>query len=923
MLSHELRLAFSSALAPLLIVSWATGDQQPVQTPTVKPAEESRLSTAIFHAGLKKRGLTDLLELHLAEFPPGNPIEALLMTYEIKLAEFADPTLRPDLRRLALDEANRLLEQLLEESSDDPRRFEWRFALARSLIYDQAEPFFTSVLYRGGSETDRSHLLALTTRAVQAIRGLLDELAKEYDRVDGLSIEEFEKLEASGYVEELDRLGPRAEYLLLWVLFYDSLPRGANDPVRLSQLNEIIGWMEANPLVLTTPHQTSHVQVQALFLAGACHRLLNNHQAARAHLERALAVADGITDTVERERIDWAVTLSWLERIRNDRDDGRTDEALAALAKFRQVIASQHGDNFGLRVVAALLERSIYRARAAVAESADQTAEGEQYRTAAFRPLVLLAQQEPDHRDELYAIVYGLIDANADPASLDPFEQCTLMAGLLFDADQSPELAPSVWDRVIEVGDVFLAHVEPGAGSLVPEVKYNQAVAHYRSGRLAAAIEGFVDVAKEHPTFDGAPQAASFAVQLGFELFNDPSFGSHPQARRLYRESLELLTTQYGHTDAAGYWRFFYAQLLEELEKFDAAAEQYAQVGPTHEHYVKSVFLRAQCLALALQRVAAETSADEIELQRRTHEFFAAYRELVALVTTELGRGQTAAQRSTLEGLLGKARLAAAEVQVLPHVDQHAQALLAVADFENEYPSEKALAGRVWRVRLLAYEKLGRLDEATRAIPAYMAADPEDAGATLQSLYHDLANDVARLRALGKVSAAERKAELALLLAEQIRAWAATSQNLSTMPDQDALALQLAEANLNAGHPREALELFDMLLGSSGDSPPNQRPGPLSAIVGRAEALFQLGELNRALVEFNRLAISLPSDDPIRWRSLLRDLECRTALKEPPQGVIKVIHQQKNLFPDLGGPKFAPQFERLLRENERRADEDL
>ena len=206
MLSLELRLAFFSALTPLLVVSWAAGDQQPVQTPTVKPAEESRLSTAIFHAGLKKRGLTDLLELHLAEFPPANPTEALLMTYEIKLAEFADPTLPPDLRRLALDEANGLLGQLLEESSDDPRRFEWRFALAHSLIYDQAEPFFTSILYRGGSETDRSHLLALTTRAVQAIRVLLDELAKEYDRVDGLSIEEFEKLEAGGYVEELDRL---------------------------------------------------------------------------------------------------------------------------------------------------------------------------------------------------------------------------------------------------------------------------------------------------------------------------------------------------------------------------------------------------------------------------------------------------------------------------------------------------------------------------------------------------------------------------------------------------------------------------------------------------------------------------------------------------------------------------------------------
>ena len=257
----------------------------------------------------------------------------------------------------------------------------------------------------------------------------------------------------------------------------------------------------------------------------------------------------------------------------------------------------------------------------------------------------------------------------------------------------------------------------------------------------------------------------------------------------------------------------------------------------------------------------------------------------------------------------------------MPHNDQPAEALSSIEDFEVEFPTEKALAGRVWRVRLLAYEKLGRLDEATRAIPAYMAADPADGGATLQSLYEDLAADVGRLRTLGGVSDAQRKADLALLLAEQIGAWAMRSQDASTLPDRERATLQLAEANLSAGHPQRARELFDSLLAPLGEGSTDRSAGPLSARFGRAEALFQLGEYGQALVGFNKLATSLPPDHVVRWQSLLRDLECRAALGEPPQGIIKVIQQQKHMYPELGGPTFAPRFEKLLRENGRRADE--
>ena len=38
--------------------------------------------------------------------------------------------------------------------------------------------------------------------------------------------------------------------------------------------------------------------------------------------------------------------------------------------------------------------------------------------------------------------------------------------------------------------------------------------------------------------------------------------------QQLYREALYTLVSSYDDTDAARYWRFYYAQLLEELGDF-------------------------------------------------------------------------------------------------------------------------------------------------------------------------------------------------------------------------------------------------------------------------------------------------------------------------------------------------------------------
>jgi len=194
------------------------------------------------------------------------------------------------------------------------------------------------------------------------------------------------------------------------------------------------------------------------------------------------------------------------------------------------------------------------------------------------------------------------------------------------------------------------------------------------------------------------------------------------------------------------------------------------------------------------------------------------------------------------------------------------------------------------------------------------------AGPTLRALYAAMSAEVDKLRAAGDEASAQRKAEFALLLAEQLISWADTNDTAIAGVDCGEARVQLAEANLQAGRYPQAREMFDECAAPQYDAALPTSETDLRIAFGQAEALFRLGQFADALPKFNRLAAGLTPVYPIRWKSLLRDLECRSALDEPAAGIIKVIEQQQFLYPDLGGPALAVEFERVRRENERRKE---
>lgn len=896
---------------------------QSAEAPGELPAEELRLSPGVFRAGLKKLGLHEVLELHLRDFPPADEVDRLLMLRDIRMAEFMDASLPRRDRRAAAEEANAVLERLMREYPEDARRFEWAFELARSLIYDQAASALTRLLYRESRATGDEALAGLTERAVALTGQLLGEIDREYKRIDALDPQAFDALERDGSVERLDRLVPRTHYLRAWALFYDSVHRSDDHPRKAAQLNELRDYLRDHPGLLTTPHEESHVQVQALLLAGMTARALQDHATCREVLRQAIAVAESLEPS-EQARVGWALSLAWLELGRSLRDAQQFDKAMAAQANLVRLASDGGPAGFGLRLAGALLERSIWQARAALAEAGDDAGQARRFRTESWQAVVALIEREPDRRDEVYAVIYDSLDPQDGWGQLDPVELCAAVAGLLNEAANDSGSADERLVRARSLAEAFLSRFTTVAPGLTPQVLFNLAVVHMREGNAEEAARRFFELARDYPTFEKAYLAATAAVQLHATLAQEASDGARAGLRAAYRAALELLLRQYPGSEAEGYWRFFYAQLLSEGGEHAAAAAQFALVDPAHEHYLESVFLRLHELALDLHRHVEEQGQDEYGIRNRADQLSRLEREFSALVAARSDGSADSAHGALIRDMVARARVIRAEVMGLPQVNQPEAAVEMLKEFESRFPDQSDLLGRVWRVRLLSLERLGRLDEAVDAIPDYVRRDAAGAGVTLQSLFDAMRAEVEVFRGRGDEASAQSKASIAVLLAQQLKQWAALRGAELDDAQANRISLKLGQALLTAGRfadARTELEALALQVQASGaGGVKDGSPMSPRLAVALAESRFQTEAYEAALPVFNKLATELDPDEPIRWQALLRDLQCRTQLGEPAEDIIKVIRQQQYLFPELGGARWSEGFAKLLRENQRRVD---
>lgn len=890
--------------------------------------ESRRFDNQTFYDGLIELGLLDLLDEHLATNPPKDPLTRLMLERKIKLVVWQNESVGRDRRQAALAGANEILRQLIREHSSDERALEWQLELARSLIYEQAEPYYANILYRGGSVDDRRHLREITDQVGSVLEQLKAFLESEYARIDEVSLAEYERLDNNGYVESLEKAMPKADYMLLWANFYAALAREDNDPARNRLLEQVMSQLTEGSALLTTEHALSHVQAQSLLLAGMASRRLANPEAADRYLSDAASVTTSLTDPVERRDLQWIVLLATVERVRALRDAGRYDAALSVLADLRRLVQSGDQD-FGRELVVTMLESSVHQHRAT--RRSDDNPLGAALTDEAARPLMDLARKQPAYRDEVYATIYEQVRRLPEATALHPLQQCALLAGMIGDATrlrqgvgvdtsrpdaqkQADADAMALLDRAINLATNLVGRLgEDPANPYRCEALYNLGVAHHLHGQRVEAIERFMDVARSCPAFNRALAAATYAVELAAEIAGDPSLAGRRQVRTLLVDALRTLVDGFPDSDAVRYWRFFYAQALEgEGERIDAAA-QYGQIERNHPHFLVARFRSGRCLALDLMDFAAAQPGETAEILRRAQDAQKALDRFRELADREVGEDAEMLAAATAE-----AEVLAAEIDVLPGVDRAEPALSRLAGFEERHAGQQDLIGRVLRVRIIAYQATDQLAEAEQAVPGYIASAPDQAGATLQGLFDATWAEVERYRQRGASEQAALKARSALLFAEQLYAWAASAAQNAPPKDLHALRLQLAEAHVEAGNAEQALKLLDETAAFDAKRQPDGQVHDPRILLAQARALALQRRWSEALPVFNRVFREAPVGAQYRFTALLGDLACRTELGEPAEQIVNIIRQQRFLEPDLGGEHLKAQFAALQARNEAR-----
>ncbi len=932
----------SAVLKLVCVVLMLSGEDIAVAAGDSYP-EGDRFEARAFYEGLKRRGLTDLLASHLAEHPPADDLEGLLLARDIKLAEHADPSRSASERAAAIREANGLLEALIAQRPTDQRARGWQLELGKSLLYVEADRYTSNILYRGGAAADGRALRPIMARAVGVLVSLGEQLSAEYDGLDHLSAAEYDRREGRGEIDRLEQDMAMVEYLTAWARFYRALSREASDRLFTADLRAVLEYLEDRSYLLDTPQSATHYQAQGLLLAGMADRRMGNYASSRRRLALAIDVVGGIADEGERKELEWVVLLARVELVRGLYGAGHFNAAREALQVFERQVERSGRFDFGDSLVVGLLERSVYRAQASRAEARGRRVEADRLRERAVEGLAELARRADSYRDEIYATLYAVVREEEAVESLSTFERCAVLAGALGEADvltgqiaellsegassrvaavvAAEERRARVLNRVIAVGGPMMDPEYDISPELGAEAGFNLAVALHRRGRRLDAAERFMAVARAHGSFFRSGDAATYAVQLAWELYNDASLGARSEVQELYLGALTTVTESFPKSASARYWQFFLAQHLAQRDRLDDAADAYAGVSPDHQRYAEAMYLGAEARAGALKGFAAIYPERIREINRRATSAINGARDAEEQLRRSVAAAGEDSRRAELLKLAARAKVLTGEICVVPGVNRWERALETLADFEQRYADASDLIGRVLRVRMIALESSGRAEEASQLIPRYVANDPNGAVPTLQGLFDSLNEEIDRDWRAGREERALARASSAVAIAEGMYEVARGQGERFNRGAIYALRLQLVEALLEAGSYQRAGVLAEECLTEDAERRADGEARDSRAIVARAEAHYQLGEYAEALPLFNQFFRGTQPGEREWWKALLRDLQCRTELGADPGQIIQVIQQRKYLDRDMGGAELRRKFNALLTANERRAKE--
>ena len=371
-----------------------------------------------------------------------------------------------------------------------------------------------------------------------------------------------------------------------------------------------------------------------------------------------------------------------------------------------------------------------------------------------------------------------------------------------------------------------------------PAALYSRAYCLWTLGERAEAATLFRQVADDAPDYKYAAAAAGYAVKVAGDVYEREQ--TEPN-RKAYEKALRWFIGKWGDKDPDQ--QYFLALILYRGKDYTNAADAFSRVPEAAEHYVDSKYWVPLCrLEYFRERI----------LPSRDPQLILSGARVVAKALLDYADYAFNVQDSDLKDEKKKqlldwaegAYVNAADVYLYPEVGLAADALPILDNTEKKFKLSEETLGNVLKLRIDAYQKLGRLDDAQTVLERFLTvAEPQKVGPVLRGLFAAMTAEVRSLIQRRQTKLAGVKVEQAKALGDRYLEWLEKSKVPKKALQIENSRYDLAELYLAVGNYAGALQIYRDI-GGLNPHLETRKGEPLKedCIYGQARAFQGMGE---------------------------------------------------------------------------------
>jgi hypothetical protein len=824
------------ALATAMVLLGAAG--APAQVPSEDP----------FLKGLRDRGLSTLMEAYLKQQgaaamgtgtrPGAAPGEAagkvMLAALEVqKAANSRNIGEREGFFKKARDLYEGAIEDTIKAAAaaQGDERHRQRLAVLKlrlelaNMVFDKwltDDLDFLEITDRRGG--DRAHAADLLKVCTDQYKAISNETAQWLSEIDRMTMAERSKFANTGCDRQLKQVQrqakfdeARALYYYGWVLPADYKP-APKERSRKDILNDAITAFQA---YTSMPDKVAE-KWYALMVIGMAYRELGKYDEVLQSLAQAdnSNAPEGLRIRIAYER---ALTLLRKGEFQKARD--AVDEA-AAFWKDKLKTERQ-----GLALPFVKGEAFVLEGE----KKGDENLKNEGFKV--FEAVRARQGSWPQLVSWVMTSLRGGVEAPVDIDKLHPTELWDMAVTAMEKARDSKDPAS------MEKAATFFKAYADRVGSKdknYPMALYSQAACLLQLVRKAEAADLFHRVADEFPAFQYAPAAGKYDLSIRGEVYENAQTDENRQA---YEDALKWFLSKYPKDDPEQ--QYFYGVILFRGKKYTEAADTFSRVLAAAEHYPDARYWVPLCRLEQFREKILVTGDKQLILSRAR----AVAQELLAFADYAFKATVADEKKKQLLDWAQAAYINAADVYLYPEVSLPGDALPLLEAMEKKFTLDDEARGRVLKLRIDAYQKLGDLAKAQQILKDYIRiATPAEVGPVVRGLFHAIIDDVRELITRGQKDQAADKVEGAKQLGEILRDWLDKSTQADKALRIENNRYDLAELFLAVGKTdkangyEEALKIYKDI---GGDKPwvvDKTQALKLDCIYGMGRAYEGLGD---------------------------------------------------------------------------------